>query len=226
VRVPAFGSPAGWGLRFSRELNATDDRKHFAASAHGLPVVEGKQVRPFAVDVGATRYRILAATAARLLDPGGSFRQPRLAYRDVASSTNRLTLIAAIVPGGVVTTHTLFCLRGEPREDVHLFLCGIFNSYIANYLVRLRVGTHVTTSIVDWLPVPKPARDSSAFVDVVRHARRLTADPRDGRAYVELQALCARLYGLTSPQFRHVLGCFPLVPIAEREESIRAFVGR
>lgn len=231
-RVPAFSGAAGWRLRFGRELNATDDRRHFAgrgsrgSPAHGLPVVEGKQVRPFAVDVDAARYQIRAATAATLLDPDASYKQPRLAYRDVASPTNRLTLIAAIVPAGVVTTHTVFCLKGEPREEVHLFLCGIFNSFVANYLVRLRVGTHVTTSIVDWLPVPKPALDSAEFLEVVRHARRLATDPGDVAAYAALQAVCARLYGLTAAQFDHVLRSFPLVPHDERDSSIRAFTGR
>jgi hypothetical protein len=37
-------------------------------------------------------------------------RRARLAYRDVASATNRLTLIAAVIPARAATTHTLFCL--------------------------------------------------------------------------------------------------------------------
>ena len=34
------------------------------------------------------------------------------------------------------------------------FLCGLFNSFVVNYLVRLRVSTHVTTALVERLPVP------------------------------------------------------------------------
>ena len=49
--------------------------------------------------------------AERLTGAREARRRSRLAYRDVASSTNRLTLIAAIVPPGVLTTHTLFCSR-------------------------------------------------------------------------------------------------------------------
>ena len=37
--------------------------------------------------------------------------RPRLAYRDVAGATNQLTLIAALLPAGCVSTHTVFCLR-------------------------------------------------------------------------------------------------------------------
>ena len=78
----------------------------------------------------------------------------------MASASNRLTLIAAIVPAHVVTTHTLFCLKGNVNPDVQLFLCGILNSFVANYLVRMRVNTHVTVSIMERLPVPRPALDS------------------------------------------------------------------
>ena len=39
---------------------------------------------------------------AELLPPERTFLRGRLAYRDVASASNRLTLIAAIVPAGTV----------------------------------------------------------------------------------------------------------------------------
>jgi hypothetical protein len=60
--------------------------------------VEGKQIQPFRVDLDASRFAIPAGAASRLLDPGRTFGRPRLAYRDVSSATNRLTLIAAILP--------------------------------------------------------------------------------------------------------------------------------
>ena len=150
---PPLGSDAGWRARFGRELNATDDRAHFTSPAAGLPVVAGKQIEPFRVDVAAARFGITARNAARLLDPA-RFERPRLAYRDVASATNRLTLIAAILPPRCVSTHTVFCLRTPLSLVDQYFLCGLFNSFIVNYLVRLRVNTHVTTAVVEGLPIP------------------------------------------------------------------------
>ena len=58
----------------------------------------------------------------------------RLAYRDIASATNRLTLIAAIVPARAVTTHTLFCLKTPLPLDAQQVLCALLNSFVANYL--------------------------------------------------------------------------------------------
>ena len=225
---PALSAPDGWGVTFGRELNATDDREHF--DEHGgaarLPVIEGKQIQPFAVDVSGGRFHIPARTAARLLGSAGPFTRARLAYRDVASPTNRLTLIAAIVPANVVTTHTLFCLKTLVDDDVQSFLCGVFNSYAANYLVRTRVNTHVTVSIIERLPVPKPSPDAVAFRSVVALSRRLSHSPRDGASAAELQAAVARLYELSTTEFQHVLDTFPLIPLAERSAAMSRFMAR
>jgi hypothetical protein len=228
--IPALGDPAGWNAAFGRELNATEDRAHFVAGKRlapaDLPVLEGKQVRPFVADVAAARAHIPAARAAKLLDPARTYSRPRLAYRDVAAATNRLTLIAAIVPANVVTTHTLFCLKRAAAaidDDEQVFLCGIFNSLVANYLVRLRVGTHVTTSIVGRLPVPRPPRDSAAFRTIAALSARLAAEPEDAAAAAQLQARVAQLYGLGAGEFAHVLETFPLVEPAERSAALDAF---
>jgi hypothetical protein len=225
--IPALSALEGWGVTFGRELNATDDRRHFVAGdsmRRHLPIVEGKQIQPFVVDIAAARCSISARMAARLLGSGGSFTRARLAYRDVASPTNRLTLIAAIVPAGAVTTHTLFCLKGEVDDDIQRFLCGIFNSFAANYLVRTRVGTHVTVSTIARLPVPKPSVESRAFRHIAALSARLAAAPSDGAAAACLQASVAHLYGLTSSEFQHILDTFPLIPAAERAAAMHRFI--
>ncbi len=211
--VPFLGSPAGWGARFGRELNASDDRRHFDGASDGLPVLEGKHVEPFHVRAPADVRRLPVAAATRLLDQAQTWGRPRLAYRDVASATNRLTLIAAIVPAGCVTVHTLFCLKTPlpPRDQE--FLCGVLNSFVANYLVRLRVTTHVTTRIVSRLHVPRPAVQSPLFARVAHLTARLLSSPAPQRdpAYPELQAAVAHLYGLTGDELQHLLGTFPLI---------------
>src|SRR5262245_13241039 len=177
-QFPPLSAAHGWSVHFGRELNATDDRGHFVSHCRPdvLPIVEGKQVQPFATDVGASRHFIAARTAARLL-ASGDYKRSRLAYRDVAAATNRLTLIAAILPRDVVTTHTLFCVRGAIDTGVQRFLCGIFNSFVANYLVRMRVSTHVNVSIIEQLPVPRPDVDSIEFREVVHRCRQVMANP-------------------------------------------------
>jgi len=190
-----------------------------------LPVIEGKHVTPFAVAHGHTNTFIREDRAATLIDGKRTFARARLAYRDVASPTNKLTLIAAIVPPHVVTTHTLFCLKESLDADSQLYLCGMFNSFVANYLIRLRVTTHVTTSAIARLPLPRPAPHTDAFRSIVRTTASMCATPNDDVTRAELQARAAHAYGLDRAQFDHVLSTFPLVPDAERAQAASCFCG-
>jgi hypothetical protein len=217
--VPRLDDEAGWNCRFGRELNATDDRRHFGA--HGLPVLEGKLIDPFRVNVGAATMRIPRATARRLLGERVAVEQARLGYREVAASTNRLTLIAAMIPADAVTTHTVFCLKGSNDLDVQWFLCGVFNSFVANYLIRLHGGTHVTASMMRSLPVPLVQRHSETFERIGALSRALAARD-DAEDYAELQARTAALYDLNSTDFAHILSTFPLVALDVRRAAASA----
>jgi len=224
---PSLSAPTGWHAAFGRELNATDDSRHFTTGGMGLPVVEGKHLGPFRVDTGTSFRRIDADVAARLVDRQRSFDRPRLAYRDVSSPTNRLTLISAIVPAGCVTVHTLFCLRACLPPHAEDFLCGVLNSLVANYFVRFWVGSHVTTALVGRLPVPKPAADSPAFLRIADLAAALAKGcrPLQHPAYPAIQAEVARLYELTAGELTRVLETFPLIDAAVRQKTIELFEG-
>lgn len=218
-----LGHPGGWGACFGRELNATDDRPHFGPPGRGLPIVEGKHIAPFRVRVEDARFSVPERVAARLVDPAATFRRPRLAYREVASAGNRLTLIAAIVPAGVLTTHTVFCLKTRLELEAQQCLCGLLNSYVTNYLVRQRVGTHVTAATIEQVPVPRPAPGSRSFLELARLAARMAVEPVEELAGALAQALAAHLYGLTRDELAHVLGTFPLVADAARDAVLETF---
>ena len=216
-----LGNPDGWGARFGRELNATDDRGYFSAARAGLPVLEGKHLQPFSVDVRGARFTIPRTDAERLL-PNRPFDSARLGYRDVASATNRVTLIAAILPAHVVTTHTVFCLKTPLDLEAQYFLCAVFNSFIANYLVRMRVSTHVTAAVLEQLPVPRPTRADRIFEELATLGEQLTAADRP-ELRARQQAWTAQLYGLDVRTFSHVAEGFPLVSRCERDQAVEMF---
>lgn len=220
VLFPPLGDARSWGAQFGRELNVTDDRDVLRSDGRGLPVIEGKHLEPFRARRTSTRWTIGTREADRLL--GIRHHRRRLAYRDVASPTNRLTLISAVLPARSVSIHTVFCLRTPLPSAVQYFLCGLFNSFVLNYLVRLRVATHVTTAIVERLPVPGRDDPSAAFHRIAALARLLSVQ-KDPAALASLQAAVAHLYRFSVDEFRHVLASFPLVPIEERDASLRAF---
>jgi hypothetical protein len=167
------------------------------------------------------RYRIAAANARRLLR-SDRHERPRLAYRDVAGSTNRTTLIAAFLPAGCVSTHTVFCLRTPLPLRAQYYLCGLFNSFVVNYFVRLRVTTHVTTATVEQLPIPT-AETAPAMFKEIGALGRLLSKRFDPAAFAILNARVASLYQLSSSEFEHVLDTFPLVPMEERRRALHTF---
>ncbi len=220
--VPRLGAADGWDVQFGRELNASDDREcfePFAAGGTARPVVEGKQIDPFRVDLDRSRHQLKNSAPDRIP------RRARLAYRDVASATNRLTLIAAIIPARAVTTHTLFCLKRPLALDAQHVLCGLLNSYVANYLVRFRVNTHVTASLISRLHVPFINATDPAFARIRTLVRELlkVRDAEETEAYAQLQAVVAGLYGLTSRDLEHVLSTFPLISNTTKDHVIRCF---
>jgi len=223
ARIPTLESADGWKAAFGRELNATDDRHLFVPfnrDGHGRPVVEGKQIEPFRVSIDGCQYQLRDQAHVRIA------RKPRLAYRDIASATNRVTLIAAIVPSEAVTTHTLFCLKTPLPLDAQHVLCALLNSFVANYLIRFRVNTHVTVALVSRLRVPRLDRDSPTYQRLTTLARTLMHSPGAAEQqpeYAELQGLVGRLYGLSEGDFRHVLSTFPLVPDAVKSKVLLQF---
>ena len=79
---PAAGAADGWCLRFGRELNATEDRKHF-----GRGRVAGDR-RQAPGSVHRRRERLLPRECQRashaIFCPDERFSLPRLGYRDVS----------------------------------------------------------------------------------------------------------------------------------------------
>jgi hypothetical protein len=227
VRVPRLGDENGWHVQFSRELNASDDRHAFVShtgASDARPIVEGKQIDPFRVSLDRCHLQLDPNVPMRRALP----HRARLAYRDVASATNRLTLIAAIIPPRAVTTHTLFCLKTRLPITEQQVLCALLNSFVANYLIRMRVNTHVTATLMSRLPVPV-IRAGHAFFDrlgeltatLARETRRV----EEMEQYAQLQALCAHAYQLSASEFEHILGTFPLIPADVRAAALASFKG-
>ena len=218
---PPLGDDSGWSARFGRDLNATDDRGALQQAGRGLPIIEGKLLDPYRVRQNEARFSISNREARRRL--GDRHQRWRLAYRDVASPTNRLTLIAALLRPGTVSTHTVFCLRTSLPLNAQRFLCGMFNSFVVNYLVRLRVTTHVTTAIVERLPIPRKEDAGAAYEEVVAISRVLSR--RDDPALESrLNAIAAKLYQLTDEEFSRVLDTFPLIAKEDRDRAMTEFI--
>jgi hypothetical protein len=214
---------APWSVGFSRELNASDNRDVMCphqGRADDLPVLAGRHLAPWRATVPPEGPWVSRAHAERTLKAQGWTRW-RLGYRDVSSAGNRLSLIAALVPPGVVTTHTVFVLRRPLGLRTQLYLLAVFNSLVANWFVRLYMGSHVTSALVGRLPVPQPEAHPALARRLIRLAARLRRLPAGSAAAeaaeVDLQAGVARLYGIPAPDMTALVSTFPLLPASLRE---------
>jgi len=93
-------------------------------------------------------------------------RHYRLAFRDIARSNDERTMIACIAPPGVVFGHTA-TVEKTPWTRANadaLLLCGLFNSFPFDWLVRQKAATHLSLYILDALPVPHFSDTVRAFL--------------------------------------------------------------
>lgn len=189
-------------------------------------MVEGKQLSPFHVDLARSAFGIRIATASRLLHGAPAFNRDRIAYRDVASATNKLTLIAAMLPRGTISTHTLFCLKTPLDAPAQWCLLGLLNSFVANYLVRVQVTTHVTTALMARLPVPRPRADTAEFDRLQQLARHVTAHgpAESSHELAEINTIAAALYAISADEYAHILDSFPLVAAPLRDACLSSYV--
>ena len=203
---PALGDPRGWAIRFGRELNATDDRHHFGPS--GMPVIEGKHLAPFAVrhhepgDAAVGGARQSVAAGRRLQAVRGSATETSRASATGCRSSPR-----SCRPASSPLTRSSACATRLPDLQQH-FLCGLFNSYVLNAVVRLLMGGHVTTSLVEHLPAP-PWRDTGRERRIAALAEELSHPATTPRRFSRRARLKRRsrppwraLRDSTPPHFR------------------------
>jgi hypothetical protein len=166
--------------------------------------------------------------------------QYRLGFRDVARATDERTLIAAVIPPGTALGHHVPFFHRSVQDDPAagyrtlmdaasmLFLCGVLNSLVLDFIIRRKVSSALTKSIMATLPIPDPPPGSERRAAIVGLAGRLTCRSRafddladvlgvpcgplghdeEVRLRVELDAHVANLYGLDKDQLVRVLADF------------------
>jgi len=113
-------------------------------------------------------------------------RRPRIMFRDVTRATDTRTVIAALVPGDVVSVDmapSLLWPRGKARDEAYLL--GVLSSMILDWYARRVVELHVKFYILNNFPIPDVDHDDDPIAArVVEIAGRLAAvdDRFDGWA--------------------------------------------
>ncbi|MDE0676157.1 MAG: hypothetical protein OXH42_02315 [Acidimicrobiaceae bacterium] len=145
-------------------------------------------------------------------------RHPRIAFRDVARSTDTRSLIAALVPGQNVLVHKApYLLQLEGTRADEAFVLGVLSSMPFDWQARRNVELVMSFALLNELSIPDPGRGHPVRDRVVEVAGRLAAvderfaewaaevgvpvgsanDEATKQALIcELDACVAHLYGL------------------------------
>ena len=257
-RFPLLGSTSddSWRVRLGREFDMTNDSQLFntARDARMIPLYEGKMIHQFDCHWGSPRYWIHETDGRHSLlgrgeDTGQTlaYERYRLAFRDIARSTDERTMIAAILPRKVFAGNTLNLsnsLGGGPM----LVLLALLNSFVVDYLIRLKVSAHCNMFYVYQLAVPNLKAGDAAFAFLAQRSSQLVCvaeefaelwedvmgtpwskekgatDPADrARLRAELDGLVAHLYGLTEDEFAYILTTFPVVSQEVKNAALAAY---
>ena len=218
------------GVQFGCDLHMTADAGCFAPRGTGQYTLhEGKTFHQF-TDQWDTKPRYSVSADALHGKPSVAMaaRHFRLAFRDIARSTDERTMIAMIAPPNTVFGHTATVEKhpGERPIAHALMLCALLNSFPFDWLVRQKTAAHLSLYIVAGMPVPALSPEDQAFLasatrrlssnhggyaPLSRRGRRWPAlpdIPARWRLRAEVDAVVARAYGLDRAQYQQVLASF------------------
>ena len=213
-----FANPATFGglckelgIQFGCDLHMTADAGCFIAGPSGhYTLHEGKTFHQYTDRWDtAPRYSVSESALRGKPSVAEAARHFRLAFRDIARSTDERTTIATIAPPNTVFGHTATVEKHPGTRPLShaLMLCALMNSFTFDWLVRQKAAAHLSLYIVNAMPVPALTIQDRAFL--AGAAKRLSGAPAsqwDLRAKAD--AVIAHAYGLDRTQYRHVLGSF------------------
>ncbi|MEG4284662.1 hypothetical protein QUB68_16155 [Microcoleus sp. A006_D1] len=245
-----------WNLRLTAEFHMTNDSHLFKQEAGNgrLPLYEGKMIHQFNHKWGQPKYWINEdegrqnLLGKKGLDSGQQleYQKYRLCFRDVASSTNERTMIAAIIPKKLFTGNTLIVANSSIESKELLLALSILNSFACDFIIRQKVTAHCNMFYVYQLPVPRLTSGEKYFWDIVQRAAKLictapefdelaaevglnshkegvTDETERAKLRAELDGIIAHLYGLTEAEFAHILTTFPIVPETVKQAALVAY---
>jgi Eco57I restriction-modification methylase len=249
-----------WNLKLTNEFHMTNDSKLFKTeSGKGrLPLYEGKMIHQFTHNFAQPKYwldeeegrqKILGKKGVdngQILD----YQCYRLAFREIAANTNERSFIATLLPKNIFANHKLMISSLEKSQVTNsdlLFICGLLNSFVFDFLIRQRVTTTISMFLFYQLPVPRLTEGDPYFQEIVERAAKLICtspeyedlaasltppiplshgvrgESERAKIRAEIDAMCAKLYGLTETEFSHILSTFPIVSDGVKQAALKAF---
>lgn len=235
----------GWSSRFCREVDMTKERPKFLSKAtnSSLPLVEGRMVQHHrfgvkghvsgtgrralweAYPIGASLLRPQFWIEPLYIPPANRERAHtlRAGFCDIAGQTNERSLMASLIPPGVICGNkvpTILFLSDTSRDRL-LVWTAIANSFTFDWMIRRVLTTTVNYFLLQSIPLPKLTKDGLPWQKLVACASELvqldkagstkSTKERMAQLRAEIDAEVAVAYGLDIDDLELMLQDFPLL---------------
>ena len=235
----------GWTPKFCREVDMTKERPKFLSRATpgALPLVEGRMVQAHRFGVKGHVSGTGRSALWEAFPIGGSRLSPqfwirpsdmprankhradvlRVGFCDIAGQTNERSLMASLIPTGVVCGNKVptILFPEDPSEERLLVWVSIANSFAFDWMLRRVLTTTVNYFLMQSVPMPKLAKEGLPWKRLVSAARELrtldgagaTRETYERMAQLrgEIDAEVAVAYELDLKDMELVLQDFPIL---------------
>lgn len=236
---------SGWTPKFCREVDMTKERPKFLgrATPGALPLVEGRMVQSHRFGVKGHLSGTGRSALWEAYPIGGSRLSPqfwmlpsdipranqhradtlRVGFCDIAGQTNERSLMASLIPAGVVCGNKVptILFPNDPSEERLLVWLSIANSFAFDWMLRRVLTTTVNYFLLKSVPMPKLAKDGlpwKRLASAAREIRSLDGAGATRKTYErmaqlrgEIDAEVAVAYGLDLRDMELVLEDFPIL---------------
>ncbi|EUL43427.1 hypothetical protein P851_00290 [Klebsiella aerogenes UCI 48] len=235
----------GWTPKFCREVDMTKERSKFLghAAMGTIPLVEGRMVQAHRFGVkghvsgtGRSALWKTYAVGCSHLSPQFWIRPTdipranqhrvnmlRAGFCDIAGQTNERSLMAALIPAGVVCGNKVptILFPEDPSEERLLVWLSIVNSFAFDWMLRRVLTTTVNYFLLQSVPIPRLTKDDLSWKKLANAARELNILDNSGatrathermaqlRAQIDTEVALA--YGLGLKDMELILQDFPLL---------------
>jgi hypothetical protein len=257
LKFPLLGDKieGKWNFVLNREFDRGNDNNIFQVihAENSLPLFVGKMFHQFTLTKEISPFWITESVGRKILigkeqddNQVLDYQNYRWVHRRIARNTDSRTLITTIAP------YKVFCDNNSTTIDLSksgisniemIFLCGVCNSFVVDWLLRQKVTTTLNMFYIYQLAVPRLTESDKYFNEIVERAAKLicttpeydelaqevgleshtngvTDESERAKLRAELDGMIAHLYGLTESEFEYILTTFPIV-----KEQVKQDVG-
>lgn len=201
----------GLQIATEHEKNAVRPHHHYLQSG---PVYAGNMLHQY--EFHLDKPRLWLSTKAKLRrDPKINFNSSAymFGFRNGAGSRGERTLIAAMIPPGVMVNDsiTIHALRPDelnksghksPDETEIFYILAAFNSYALDWIIRMRISRLINMSDIWQLPLPRLTKADPRLAPIALRAAMLTCTTPEFDDLAKAVGLKNHKSGVTHPEQR------------------------